>query len=238
MSEAKAVTIRLWDLPVRLFHWAVVVLIAGLWATHAFGKMDVHIKLGLALLFLVVFRVVWGFLGSDTARFTSFVKGPAGILAYLRSGRSADGGPVVGHNPLGALSVLGLIGLMAVQVGLGLFATDTDAIYSGPLNYWVDAELAEKLTDLHELGFKLIELMVVIHLGAIIFYAVKKKERLVPPMVTGKKTYDEPVAQPKGAPWWRLVLALALAGTATWWVAQGGHFVPPPPMPAGLEDYG
>jgi cytochrome b len=228
MSDTKQTTIRLWDLPVRLFHWATVALVAGLWATHAFGKMDVHIKLGMALLFIVSFRIFWGFLGSDTARFTRFIKAPAAIRAYLQSGRAADGSPVVGHNPLGALSVIALIGLLAVQIGLGLFATDTDAIYSGPLNFKVSFETAEKLTELHEVGFNLILLLVLIHLAAIIYYAVKKKDRLIPPMITGKKTYVEPVAQPKSAPWWRLVLALALALAVSYWVWNGGQFMPKP----------
>ncbi len=228
MTDTKTTTIRLWDLPIRLFHWATVFLVAGLWASHEFDKMDVHIKLGMALLFLVSFRIFWGVLGSETARFASFVKGPAAIRAYLRSGRGADGAPVVGHNPLGALSVIGLIGLLAVQVGLGLFATDTDATYYGPLNALVSFETADTLTELHEVGFNLIVLLVVVHLGAIVFYAVKKKERLVPAMVTGKKTYDEPVRQPKGAPWWRLLLALALAFVVCDWVWNGGHFMPQP----------
>lgn len=229
MDQDKSRTIRLWSLPVRLFHWSVVLLVPAMWATYKAGKMDLHIKLGLVLVFIVGFRIIWGFLGCQTARFTSFVKGPGAILAYLRSGRGHDGAPVVGHNPLGALSVLALLGLMAAQVTLGLFATDTDATYSGPLNYRVGSDLAEKLTDLHEVGFNLIVLMVVVHVGAVIYYTVVKKERLVPPMVTGKKTYDEPVAQPKSAPLWRLGLALVLAGGLTWWVYHGGHFVPPPP---------
>jgi cytochrome b len=180
MDQNKSLTIRLWDLPVRLFHWSVVLLVPAMWATYKAGKMDLHIKLGLALVFIVGFRILWGFLGGQTARFTSFVKGPGAILAYLRSGRGSDGAPVVGHNPLGALSVLGLIGLMAAQVTLGLFASDTDATYSGPLNYWVDADLAEKLTDLHEVGFNLIVLMVIIHLGAIIFTPSSKRSGWCP----------------------------------------------------------
>jgi len=228
MTDTKQTTIRLWDLPIRLFHWATVVLVAGLWATHEFGRLDLHIKLGMALLFLVTFRIAWGVLGSETARFASFVKGPSAIRSYLRSGRGADGGPVVGHNPLGALSVIGLIGLLAVQVGLGLFATDTDATYYGPLNSMVSFETADKISELHELGFNLIVLLVVVHLGAIVYYAVKKKDRLVPAMVTGKKSYDTPVRQPKGAPLWRLVLALLIAFAVSDWVWNEGHFMPQP----------
>ena len=228
----KTKTIRLWDLPVRLFHWATVLLVAGLWVTHVTDHMSLHIKLGLAMLFLVTFRILWGVLGSETARFASFVRGPAAIRAYLASGRKADGSPVVGHNPLGALSVIGLIGILAVQVGLGLFASDTDGIYYGPLNQYVSYDRAELLTHLHEFVFNLILLLVVIHLGAIIYYAVKKKDRLIPPMVTGQKTFAEPVAQPKGAPVWRLAIALLLAGVLTYWVGNGGHFIAPPKIAA------
>jgi cytochrome b len=232
MTETK--TIRLWDLPVRLFHWATVLLVAGLWVTHVVDRMDLHIKLGLAMLFLVTFRILWGVLGSETARFARFVRGPAAIRAYLASGRNPDGSPVVGHNPLGALSVIGLIGILALQVGLGLFASDTDAVYYGPLNQYVSFDRAELLTHLHEFVFNLILLLVAIHLAAIIYYAVKKKDRLIPPMVTGIKTYAEPVRQPVAAPVWRLVIALMLAGVLTYWVGNGGHFIAPPKITADV----
>lgn len=229
MTDTGKTIIRLWDLPVRLFHWATVLLVAAMWASIETGRTSLHITLGLVLLFVVAFRIAWGFVGGDTARFARFVKGPGAIRAYLRSGRGPDGAPVVGHNPLGALSVLALIGLLALQLGLGLFAADTDANASGPLNYLVSVDLGDTLTHLHGFVFNLILAMVAVHLAAIIYYAVKKKDRLVPAMVTGNKAYDVPVAQPKSAPLWRLVLALAAAGALTWWVYHGGHFVPPPP---------
>lgn len=229
MTDTRKTIIRLWDLPVRLFHWSTVLLVPAMWATYKAGKMDWHITLGLVLLFVVAFRIAWGFVGGETARFARFVKGPGAILAYLRTGRGPDGALVVGHNPLGALSVMGLIKLLAIQIALGLFASDTDATASGPLNHFVSADLAELLTRLHGLVFYLIVLMVAVHVGAIIYYAVAKQERLVPAMVTGRKAYDQPVAQPRGAPLWRLGLALAAAGVLTWWVWHGGHFVSPPP---------
>jgi cytochrome b len=228
MTDRMNTTIRLWDLPTRLFHWATVLLLVGLWATHRFNRTDLHIKLGMAMLFLVVFRLAWGFLGSDTARFARFIKGPDAIRAYLTTGRAADGSPVIGHNPLGAFSVIGLIGLLAVQVGLGLFATDTDAVNSGPLNSWVTYDTAERLTHLHDLVFNLILALVVLHLAAIVFYTLVKKDRIVPSMVTGKKAYAEPVPQPRGAPLWRLALALVLAFAACDWVWNGGHLLPRP----------
>src|SRR5687768_2369014 len=112
--------IRLWDLPVRLVHWAFVLLLPALWWTAEEGEIEWHRRLAYMMLALLLFRLLWGFFGSATARFSQFVKGPAGILSYLRD---RPGPRVVGHNPLGGWSVLLLLGLLATQVALGLFAT-------------------------------------------------------------------------------------------------------------------
>jgi cytochrome b len=221
-------TIRLWDWPIRLFHWAIVGLIAGLWLTQRLGRTDLHIKLGMAMLFLVVFRLGWGLWGSEPARFARFVKGPTAIRAYLKHGRTPDGAPVVGHNPLGALSVIALIAVLAAQVTLGLFATDTDATNYGPLNALVGFETAEKLAHWHKLGFNLILALAALHLAAIVYYTLVKRERLVPAMLTGIRTFPEPVPQPRKAPLWRLAVTLLLAFAVCDWVWNGGHFMPKP----------
>ncbi|WP_206237851.1 cytochrome b/b6 domain-containing protein [Novosphingobium terrae] len=219
-------TIRLWDLPLRLFHWGVVILIPLMWWTYKQGNMERHATFGLALLFLVIFRVVWGLIGSHTARFSHFVKGPFTIFGYLTGKHD---GKVVGHNPLGALSVIGLLTVLLLQIGLGLFSQDTDGLFSGPLNHYIPADnldLGDQVHHLHKLGFNLILALVGVHLAAILFYTLVKKDRLVPPMVTGRKSYDEPVAQPDIAPWWRVIPALLIAGAVTWWVAHGANWPP------------
>jgi cytochrome b len=222
----KSLTIRLWDLPLRLFHWGVVVLIPLMWWSQKQGNLERHQMFGLMLLFLLIFRIVWGMIGSETSRFTSFVKGPFTIASYLTG---KDKTPSVGHNPLGALSVVALIVVLLAQVGLGLFSQDTDGLFSGPLNHYIPADnidLGDKVHHWHKLGFNLILVLVGVHLAAIAFYSLVKKERLVPPMVTGRKAVEPGVPQPRMAPLWRVIPALLVAGVVTWWVAHGAMWPP------------
>jgi cytochrome b len=132
-----------------------------------------------------------------------------------------DGEPIVGHNPLGALSVVALILLLGAQVVFGLFASDTDGLYYGPLNSLVGYDAAEKLTEWHELGFNVILAVVVLHVAAIAFYFAVKRDNLVGPMITGRKRYAAPVPAPQIAPWWRGVLCLVIAWAIAGWVWSG-----------------
>ena len=125
--------VRIWDWPTRIFHWLLVLLIPALWWTAENERTELHIQLGLITLALILFRILWGFLGSSTARFANFLKGPRGIAAYF--GGRASG--AVGHNPLGGWSVIAMLALLAAQVGLGLFASDEDGLYMGPLSLWL-----------------------------------------------------------------------------------------------------
>ncbi len=227
---------KLWDLPVRLTHWSFVALLPALWGSAEFGKIDLHKTLGLVMAGLVVFRVLWGLIGSQTARFTQFVKGPSKVIAYmhgLRSGKESE--PVVGHNPMGAVSVVLLLGLLAAQVAIGLFTQDVDGVESGPLNYMVSYETADALREWHELVFNVILAFVVLHLAAILFYAIKKKDRLVPPMITGSKDLPESVPAPKMAPLWRALPLIIIAAAFSWWLGKGAPTsleqlnAPPPP---------
>jgi cytochrome b len=214
-------SIKLWDLPIRVVHWSFVVLLPGLWWTAKKGDIDTHVKLGIAMLILVVFRILWGLVGSSTARFASFVRGPLTVARYLRGLFGKEGEPIVGHNPLGALSVVALLLLLAAQVGFGLVAQDTDGLYSGPLNSLVSYDTAEAARGWHELGFNVILGVVAIHVLAIVFYLAVKRDNLVTPMITGRKRYASAVAAPATAPLWRLALCLALAFGAGWWVWSG-----------------
>lgn len=227
---------KLWDLPVRLTHWGFVALLPALWWSAEFGKIDLHKTLGLVMLGLVVFRVLWGLIGSQTARFSQFVKGPGTVIAYMRGLRSGEeGAPNVGHNPMGAVSVVLLLGLLAAQVAIGLFTQDVDGIESGPLNFMVSYDTADALREWHELGFNLILAFVVLHLAAILFYTFKKKDRLVPPMITGSKDLPASVPAPKMAPLWRAIPLIVIAAAFSWWIGKGAPTsleqlnAPPPP---------
>ena len=194
----------------------------ALWVSAEKGRLDLHKTLGLVMLGLLAFRLLWGFVGSSTARFAGFVAGPRRVLAYVRSLRGGEAAaPVVGHNPLGGWSVVALLGLLTVQVGLGLFAQDTDAVESGPLNYLVSYDTGHLAGEIHEVVFNLILLFVAIHLAAIAYYRFAKRDNLIAPMITGSRHFAVPVTAPRLAPWWRAVLCAVLAGALAWWIALG-----------------
>jgi len=207
-------SIRVWDLPVRLCHWSFAALVGALWYTAENSLWYWHTRLGVVLLGVLIFRIIWGFIGSETARFSHFVKGPRTIVAYLRGSSSA---PHFGHSPLAALSVLALLGAMAAQVSMGLFAGDPFDGATGPLNDFVGVMIADQITDWHTDFVWVIGALVALHLLAIAFYAAVKKDNLVAPMVTGRRAMPE--GQNGNAPiaWGRFVFAaLASAGIALW----------------------
>lgn len=218
--------IRVWDLPTRLFHWALVACVIGAFVSVQIGgnAMVWHGRFGLAVLGLLVFRIVWGFVGSTYARFDQFVRGPAAIKAYLRGEWQGEG-----HNPLGALSVLALLGTLALLVATGLFAND-DIAFEGPLYSLVGKDVSDRLVGLHRLIEPLIILLVAAHLGAIAYYVRVKKQALVMSMITGWKVGAGETARGGGV--LAFVVALIVAVGAVF-AASGALLPPPPPPPAG-----
>lgn len=178
--------IKLWDLPTRIFHWSLVILVAAAIVTAKIGgnAMEWHGRIGLTILGLIAFRIAWGVVGSTYARFANFFPKPSSILAYLRGQWHG-----IGHNPLGAFSVLGLLALIALQVGTGLFAND-DIAFNGPLFSLIGKELSDRLTSIHRLSSNGLIALIVLHLVAIMFYAYVKKNNLVMPMIMGWKDVD------------------------------------------------
>lgn len=218
--------IRVWDLPTRLFHWALVACVIGAFVSVQIGGnvMVWHGRFGLAVLGLLVFRIVWGFVGSTYARFGQFVRGPAAIKAYLRGEWQGEG-----HNPLGALSVLALLGTLALLVATGLFAND-DIAFEGPLFSLVGKDVSDRLVGIHRLIEPLIILLVVAHLAAIAYYVRVKKQALVMPMITGWKVGAGETARGGGI--LAFVVALIVAAGVVF-AASGALLPPPPPPPAG-----
>lgn len=214
----EALGVKLWDAPVRIVHWSFAILIPALWWTWKTDRMPLHETLGYILLALLLFRLFWGFAGSGPARFASFVKGPRGVLAYLRGKRRE---PVLGHNPLGGWSVLALLGLTSLEVVLGLFTQDVDGIESGPLTHFISYDLAEAARRWHGLAFDALVVLVCVHVAAILFYLLVKRDDLVGPMVTGRKRVAAEVEQPSVAPPWRLAAAAAGAAALAYWVSRG-----------------
>lgn len=208
--------VRVWDPLLRLTHWSFALLVPAMWWTAENSKWALHRRLGLVLLGLLVFRVLWGFLGPETARFRQFVTGPRAVLAYLREGKAN----AIGHSPLGGWSTLALIGAMLLQVSLGLFAGDPYDGMTGPLNPLVGVMLADTITELHETFFWLVAGLIGLHLAAITFYAAKGDD-LLSPMVGGNRPPMAGVAGIGPVPWARALLACGLAAGLALWVAWG-----------------
>jgi cytochrome b len=222
VSEPAGVRARLWDGPVRLVHWTLVALIAFAWWA-AEDHLNWHRWSGYAVIGLVLFRIYWGFAGAGAAKFSSFMKGPRATLAYLRTLGERTPSETPGHNPLGALSVLALLAIVLIQVGTGLFAVDIDAFEGGPLSDRVSFETGRELAELHELTFRVLQGLVVLHLAAIAFYYLWKRTNLIRPMLTGWRMFPRDPELPR-APLWRLALGVMLAGAAAWFVSKGLRF--------------
>ena len=214
---------KVWDVPTRLVHWALAIGIATSWGSVENKQMDIHYWSGLTVLGLLVFRIYWGFAGPQTARFSHFIKGPAAVLGYIPKLFSKDYRAAFGHNPLGALSVVALLVAIIVQVGLGLFATDTDGLFAGPLNRHIDYDTAKDVTDFHEDFFNVLFALILLHLAAIAFYLVVKRINLISPMLSGKRrgtNLTGPATGIEPIPLWRLALGVALAVGVVWLVAR------------------
>ena len=219
MADAPART-PLWDGPTRLVHWALAALILTAWLT-AGKSMTVHRWSGYAVLGLMVFRLWWGVAGGSTARFASFLVGPGRTLAYARKLPGRAPGETAGHNPLGAWSVVAMIALIIVQAGLGLFSVDVDGIESGPLSDRVSFDLGRACAHWHELTFRVLQGLVVLHLAAIAFYAVWKRENLVGAMIVGGRRFQGMVTPLAKAPLWRLAVGIGLCAVSIWLIAKG-----------------
>ncbi|MFE8032532.1 cytochrome b/b6 domain-containing protein [Thiohalocapsa marina] len=219
--------LKVWDLPTRLFHWLLFLAVAAALLTGLQGGnwMVWHGRIGLLILGLLVFRLVWGVLGSTYARFAQFVPTPGRLLDYVQ-GRWRG----VGHNPLGALSVLALLAVLLWQSVSGLFAND-DIAFNGPLYPLVSRATSDWLTSWHRQALWPIVGLVTLHILAILFYAVLRGKNLVRPMLTGWTEADDPgMRSARGGKLWALLLAVILAGFAVW-LADGGLLTPAAPPP-------
>lgn len=222
-SGAQRVRVYVWDPFIRITHWLMVVLLSFSWWAAESREMELHLWSGSALLAVVLFRVYWGLFGTETARFSHFVRGHRSVFAYLRHlfRPSADAASV-GHNPLGGWSALLLLGSILLQILLGLFATDVDGFESGPRSYLVSFETGRAIAALHEILFSIIQAAVLLHVGAILFYAFYKRNNLIGPMIVGTRSapatgdWMKLAARQIRISWPAMLFGLALAALLTW----------------------
>ncbi len=210
-----------WDLPTRLFHWLLAALIGFSWWSGKQERLDWHMWSGYAILTLLLFRLLWGIFGSSTARFSHFLRGPATVLGYVRNSK---GWRAVGHTPLGALSVVALLGLTFAQVATGLFNADNDGLAEGPLARLISFDAVDIAHDAHALIFNILLAFITLHVAAILFYRLFLGQNLVGPMVSGKAALDPDVEPMKPGKGWVAVVCLLAALALTRWIIAG---VPP-----------
>lgn len=211
---------RVWDLPTRLFHWALAFAVTGLVVTGTTGVMEWHFRLGYTVMALLLFRLVWGFIGGRWSRFGAFAFAPGAVLAYLRGRAPLD--HLIGHNPLGAWSVFALLAILTLQVGTGLVADDEIAA-SGPLTRFVSRASVRLATGWHKAQGKwTVIALASLHVLAVLFYVLVRRQTLVRPMISGDKLTAASVAPSRDVAATRLlalVVFMLCAGFA-WWVAS------------------
>jgi cytochrome b len=214
VSGEKRRKVAVWDLPLRLFHWLAVALLAAAYATWRFNWMDWHAAIGEALLALVLWRLLWGFFGSDSARFAGFVGSPREALRHLGQIRRREPDHQVGHNPAGGWMVLLLLTLLLGETLTGIYVNN-DVADQGPLTEMTPAPVANLITLLHKLLWDALLAAIALHLSAIAGYAVLKRHNLVLPMVVGWKRLPASVPQPRlRGPVRALVLLVCAAAAA------------------------
>jgi cytochrome b len=219
-DPADPVAVRVWDWPVRIVHWAMVLLLITLLITVKIGgdAMEWHMRAGETMLALVLFRVVWGFAGSRHARFASFVRGPRAVIAYARSVLRPPHEVHAGHNPIGGWMVIALLLALLFQTGTGLFTND-DVLTEGPLVRLITKDLSDKITGFHHRNAWIVVALAIAHIGAVLFYLVALKENLIKPMLDGAKTLPASHAVAGAASNnAKAAVLFAACAAAVWWV--------------------
>lgn len=210
--------VRIWDAPVRLFHWLLVVLLAFSWWSGDQHEMDWHRRSGYLILMLVIFRIYWGFFGGQTARFAAFLRGPRAVAAYLRSLVKGAYVAPPGHNPIGGWSVMLLLATLAIMVFAGLFSVDVDGLESGPLADYVSFDSGRAAAAVHHIVFNVLLGLAALHVLAILFYLVRLRQNLIGPMIHGR---GRAVASEQGVSLWKAAIGVLIAGAVTYAVSRG-----------------
>jgi cytochrome b len=206
-------SVQVWDLPTRLFHWLTVALVAGAYVTERLNWLNWHVRIGETLLVLVLFRILWGCFGSETAQFRSFVASPAAALRHLRRIFRRESDLQVGHNAAGGWMVLLLLALLFIETLSGVYDYNEIAD-EGPLSVWVPASVANAISAVHAVGWDVLAAAIALHVAAIALYAVAKGHNLLRPMLTGRKRLPASIRAPRQASAWRALLLLCSAAIA------------------------
>ncbi len=214
-NQPMKLPMRVWDAPTRLFHWAIVPLIVTSYVSVEMNWMQVHLLSGYTVLTLLLFRIAWGFVGSETSRFSKFLGSPLAGLRHLAQFTRREPDTVVGHNAAGGWMVMLLLLLLSVQAGTGLFSND-DGATEGPLARFVSKDTSDWLSDIHATSFWILLGATGVHVVVIILYAVVKKHDLIRPMFTGKKRLPAATRAPRMASPLLALVVLAMSAALVW----------------------
>lgn len=222
MTTNETLVAKVWDLPIRLFHWLLVGLLGFSWWSGDEHEMDWHRLSGYGVVALIIFRIYWGFFGGRTARFSHFVRGPRAVLAYGATLRNGPHPALPGHNPAGGWSVILLLTTLTIMVLSGLCAVDIDGLESGPLSDYLSFDQGRIASDIHHLTLNLLLVLVAVHVVAIFFYLIRLRQNLIAPMIHGSRRIDarhriERLGGSVGA----AAIGLLVAAAITYAIAKG-----------------
>lgn len=209
----------LWDWQVRVCHWLMVVLIAACWWTAENHEIVYHSYCAYGLLGVVLFRIYWGFFGSNTARFSQFIKKPSAVAQYVKTLPQRQVGASGGHNALGGYSVLVLLALMLLQIGLGLFSIDVDGFDGGPFADYLRFKTSREIAEWHEVTFNVLLGFIVLHIVAVVYYLVWRRQNLTAAMIHGKTSTPVSGQPMKPASYARFTVGVLIAGFIVWLIA-------------------
>ncbi|WP_165767109.1 cytochrome b/b6 domain-containing protein [Parendozoicomonas haliclonae] len=207
-------SIRVWDIPTRLFHWLLVLSVAGLWYTGEEGDMDRHVILGFVVLSLLIFRLFWGFWGGDLSRFKAFQLSPKTTIRFLKNGMKTD---YPGHNPLGSWGVVFILLCLTVQVVTGLFSNDS-ILFDGPLVRFVSGDFSSLMTTIHSINFDILLGILAVHIAGVLFHIIFHKEDILQGMIHGRRKISSRYEEPDRGSWEVLAVAILVAVMVITWM--------------------
>ena len=218
-DDSKFISVKIWDLPIRVFHWLLVILVIIMFASAKTGNFDIHILAGKFVTGLLVARICWGILGSSNTRFSSLLFRPQQIFSYIARLPKRKPSYQTGHSPIGSLAVILILVALLVQASTGLIAADVDGLVEGPFAYYVTYELSRWASDIHVQHEQWVLILIIVHLLANAFYYFYKKDNLIHPMISGSKSVPQhlSVSRPELATTRRgAVVAIVVAILAVW----------------------
>ncbi len=219
-SSGNTTRVRVWDLPLRIFHWLLAALTAVMLVSAELENFDLHITTGKCIVILLISRIVWGLLGSSNARLSALVFKPRDYLDYIRKLPERKPGYTVSHSPIGSLAVIAILLALITQLTTGLFAADVDGLIEGPFAYYVSYETSRFASDIHLTHIRWLIALIVLHIAANLFYYIYKRDNLIKPMITGERDIPQDLAPqaPRLAANWKGALVAAVVAAVMVWV--------------------